>query len=588
MARRCPPQKLDRALTLFDRDTAKGLDELVALADKYEKDPSVRHAVGSALMSVGGHWQALGHLEWAEQKEPTLEHRKALLAAYQFLGMPYHADRVSAREPSIAFEADLGRHGLPDDMPRSDRLRFERARTAALHGEASGRDDLAELASSYPACMPILNAISACWYVAGRLDAFSAAVRDALDVDPTDVHALLNAVRVTLLQRGPEEAEAYGDRIRTAAATDSGLIAPELARAEAHAYLDDPEAAAAALDAWRAGEDDPELAEGSAIAARLGGYLETHRADTRAPVWRLEVLLFGWLRRWSEGPEELRMSDVVEELKGLPGVFALAPRALGWEQPWMASMLAHAVLTKEAPDPPPPHGSWLDVLRGIVEEGAGTESTLERLQNMLEERRLLHDEEPVTFVATTASGERIPLELFEEPIASGMSTDDDARYTTAMGALMRSDLDAAEAILTDLHERYPDEVGVEFNLALTHRLRGGPSREVARARLERIAREHPDYLFAKAQLAVDAIESGDLDRARSYLQLPEGTERFHTIAFANFHAAEGRLALAEDRMDDVERILASLHDLVGEYAPPYQRLKAVVGASQRSRAVPGG
>lgn len=589
MARRCPPTKLDRAMTLFGRDAAKGLAELESLGDKYAKDPSVRHAFGSALMSVGEHWRALDHLSWAERKEPTVEHRKALAAAYQFLAMGEHAQRVAAREPSIVVDVDELVQDLPDDMPRSDRLLFERARTAALHGEYSGIDELTALAASYPTCMPLRNAIATAHYATGDLQAFSSAARAALDVSSEDVHALLNAVRLALLEEGPNAAAAHRDRVRAAEPSRTGMLTPELARAEALAYVDDADGAADALAAWREGSSDPDMAAGSATAVRLGAYLQQREADARAPLFRLEVLLFGWLRRWSEGTAEVRMSDIAEELAGIPGVFALAPLSLGWEQPWMASMLVHALLARDAPDPPDSSdASWVEVLRGIVERGEGADATLERLRQVLDERLLLQDEEGVTFVATSADGERIALDLFREPVPSGLPADDDARYNAAMSALLRSDLDAAESVLVDLHARNPDAVGVEFNLALTERLRGGPSRDAAHSRLERIAAEHPDYLFAKAQLAIDAVEAGELDRARAYLELPDGVERFHVIAFANLHAAEGRLALAEGRMDDFERILASIHDLVGEHAPPYQRLKAAVGASGRKRAEPGG
>lgn len=587
MARRCPPTKLDRALTLFERDAAKGLAELESLGNKYEKDPSVRHAFGSALMSVGEHWRALDHLSWAERKEPTLEHRKALAAAYQFLAMPEHAQRVAAREPSIVVDVDELAQDLPDDMPRPDRLLFERARTAALHGEDSGIDELTALAASYPTCMPLLNAVATAHYATGDLERFSSAVRTALDVSPGDVHALLNAVRRALLEEGPAAAAAHSDRIRTAEPSRTGMLAPELARAEALAYGGDADGATDALAAWREGSSDPDLAAGSATAARLDAYLQQREADGRAPLFRLEVLLFGWLRRWSDSTAEVRMSDIAEELAGIPGIVALAPVTLGWEQPWMASMLVHVLFAEDAPDPPGAEPSWIDVVRRIVERGEGADATLERLRQVLDERQLLQDEESVTFVATSADGERVALDLFREPVPSGLPADDDVRYNAAMSALLRSDLDAAESVLADLHARNPNAVGVEFNLALTERLRGGPSREAAHSRLERIAAEHPDYLFAKAQLAIDAVEAGELDRARAYLELPDGVERFHVIAFANLHAAEGRLALAEGRMDDFERILASIHDLVGEHAPPYQRLKAAFGASGRKRAEPG-
>jgi hypothetical protein len=587
MARKCPPTKLDRALTTFKRNSAEGLEELEALAEKYGKDPSVRHAFGSALMSVGAHWIALEHLDWAERSEPTLEHRKALTAAYRFLSMPLHAARVAARDPALSFEADEdGLHGLAGDMPRSDKLLFERGRTAALHGEEDGLEELVALTASYPTSMPILNAIATARYAVGDLRGFRTASREALAADPKDIHALLNAIRVALLDSGPESVLAFRDRVYEATMSAAGMVHPELARAEALAYMNDSDGTAASLAAWRTAVTDPDEAEGSAIASRLEESLRQRSGDPGAPLWRLEVLLFGWIRRWSEGSGDLRMTEVARELAAAPGVFASIPSTLGWERPWLASMLVHVVLSWDAPDPPAPAESWPGLLRGLVERGAGTATTIQHLRSVLDERGLMEDQEPVAFGIESGGGEQVTLELFHDAIPSGLPPEDDERYTAAMGALMRSDLDTAASVLADLHARHPDAVGVEFNLALTDRLRGGSGTDAAHDRLERIAREHPEYLFAKAQLAVDAIEAGDLDRARAYVQLPDGIDRFHAIAFANLHAAEGRLALAEGRMADVERILASLHDLVGEYAPPYQRLKAAVAASGRDRAVP--
>lgn len=588
MAKRCPPIKLDRALTRFDRNPAEGLDELRALAEKYAKDPSVRHAFGTALMSMGEHWRALDHLAWAEQKEPTLEHRSALTAAYRFLAMPLHAARVAAREPLVEFDVDDdGVHGLSDDMPRTDKLLFERARTASLQADAEGLEELVALSASYPASMSILNAIATARLVSGDIVGFSAATRAALDVNPHDVHALLNAVRLAVLEAGTEAAAAYRDRVREGPPSSSGIVHPELSRAEALAYMDDAEGAAAALASWREQAEEPEHAEGSSIATRLEKYLNARDRDPGAPLWRIETLIAGLITRWSTATQEVRMSDVAQDLKGVPGVFSLVPRTIGWERPWMAAMLTHVLLSWDAPDPPATADSWASVLRRIVERQLGTDATVAHLRSVLGERELLQDREPVRFETPTTGGSHVDVELFQEPIPSGLPPEDDDRYTAAMGALMRSDLATASSILADLHERHPSAVGVEFNLALTERLKGGADAQTARSRLERIAQEHPDYLFAKAQLAIDAIESGDLERAQALLELPQGIERFHVIAFANLHAAQGRLALEQGKMEDVEQILASLRDLVGEYAPPFQRLKAAVEASGRERAVPG-
>jgi tetratricopeptide (TPR) repeat protein len=583
MPRLCPPGKFERALELFDDDPTEGIAELERLAKKYAKDPEVRYALGAAYLDLGQPFDALDHLEWSEKKAPTPHARRALANAYVRLEMFTHAARVARREPGLQVDAapESGAEATSGALPLKDQLAFERARVAILRGDPGGVRAMRDLSKRHPDYPPARNVVATGYFVQGDLAGFRDATHTALHHAPNNLHALLNAVRLAFLEDGVEGAQAYRQRVLDAgeAASESDPSA-RLTQAQALAMMDDVEAVENIVDTWYE-QHGPEHASDQDLAARdqLEAYLDVRDEDPRAPLMRLHDVLFGFLRRWLETAQAEPFARVGAALAEMPGIVSLLPRTIGYESPILAELLTRAVLTDDAPPAPDARG-WPEVLREVVEHGPGERDTRVRIATILGELGFLAENEKIAFDGSEDGLEFQKLELFYEQVPSGLPAKDDARYQKAMQALMDDDIERAEKELAKLHEEYPEAVAVYFNLALAERMKGGSAAVRSRERMERIVREHPGYLFARAQLAVDAIEAGDLTEARELLTLPKESKRFHVHAYATFVAAQGRLALARGDVEDAEHALDTIQQVAGDESGPYGMLDDAIYAHQ--------
>lgn len=582
MARLCPPRKYERALELFEDDPEEGLAELERLAEKYTKDPDVRHALGATYLDLDRPFDALEHLEWAEKKQPTHHVRRALVDAYLRLEMIAHAGRVARRDPGLELDVteEQPADGTDENaLSMKDQLAFERARTAILHGEARGIHDMRRLSDRHPDYAPARNVLATGHFIQGDLEGYRNAAREALRLAPQDVHALLNAVRLAVLEEGVEGARAYRKRVIDAldATTGTGAVNP-LTVAKALALMDDAPAVDRALRAWDDSEEDAFVSDADyATLDQLDSYLQEHEKDPRAPLVRLHDVFFSFVHSWLETGTGDGFEGLARKLADVPGLVSLMPRTLGYEAPMMAVAFAHALLSDATP-PAPDGRTWPEVLREVVERGPGEPETRMRILTVLGEHGLLDDDQTVTFDGAEGGLRFHQLELNHGTVPSGLPAADDARYLKAMEALTAGDAARSGEELARLHERHPSSVAVHFNLALAERLTGGEAAERSQERIERIVREHPDYLFARAQLATDAIEAGDLERAEELLVLPTGAKQFHVLAYATFLVAQGFLALAKGEFEDVEQTLDSIAELMGEDAGPYRMLEAAIDA----------
>jgi predicted Zn-dependent protease len=583
MARLCPPGKFRRALDLVELDLQGGIQELEALARTYAKDPDVRAALGTAYLDDERPFEALPHLEWAERKDPTPHVQDALLATYLALDMPQHARRLAARSQHLSRESRPGDAAWPEmdaaegrSLPTADQLVYERARIGLLQGDPKAAPAMERLLAKHPDYQPARNLLVTHELIRGNIGRFGELAEDAFARAPGDPHALLNAARAAFLQGGVEGARGLRPH--------ADALAPEpgwggdryLARAEALALMDDADATEAAVGAyrhWAQGSDDDAESE---VADALDALLERRRDDPRAPIVDLAELIVGLLVRWEGRDLEGIQRDVAGSLAGMPGLLHELPASIGYQSPGILRLLSAALLLPGAP--PPPDGSWATVFERVARHGPGTREGRRAMLLVLAETGHIADGEAIALDADDDGGNLLlrRFEISGEPVPSGLPAEEEARMVAALDDLARGRVASALGALGALHERHPDSVPLTYNLALAERHSGGDAARRGHERMQRLVERHPDYLFARVDLALAAIDAGDLEGAESLLALPEGKHRFHAHEWGVYVVASGRLALAHGDVGAAEGFLDDIGDTLGRDAPAYRALAAAL------------
>ena len=607
MPRLCPPGEFRRALDRLEEDFEGGLEALEGLAATYTKDPDVRSALGMAYMDDDRPYEALPHLEWAERKDPSPAVQEALLTTYLALDMPQHALKLAARsprfarDPSVEEAQDRADVAAEIGLSAQDRLAFERARAGLLHGDGSAATPLKRLLEKHPGYQPARNLLVTNTLLQGDIEAFADAANDAFAHAPHDPHALLNEVRAAYFRGGLDAARSLRPQADALEPDDGWGGDRYLARAGAYALMDDADATEAALTAyhdWVQATGDagqPELADA------IDDLLERRRRDPRAPLVDLRELVVGMIGRWRSAGEERVLESIQASLASMPGLLRELPNTIGYQVPGLIDVLGTLFLHDFAP--PPARGRWAEVFEQVARDGPGTRAARRALLLLLAETG--HVDEDEVFAVDDADddgdgaddgddddgdGARVEvrrLEISGEPVPSGLPAVDEARMTTALEDLQAGRTAQALEALSALHERYPDSLPLTYNRALAERLSGGDAARRGRERLEHLIDRHPEYLFARADLARSAIDAGDLERAVELLALPEGKRRFHAMEWAAFASASGSLAAARGDLDAAEQFLDGIGEILGTEAGPYQALEADIERFDREHDTDG-
>ena len=292
---------------------------------------------------------------------------------------------------------------------------------------------------------------------------------------------------------------------------------------------------------------------------------------------RVGELLAGVIGSWVGRDEATIEARVGRDLALAPGLLRELPQRLGFEDEETIRILAGALLFRDAPPPPEgAGGTWAEILGRIATEGPGSRSSRVALLTFLVSKGVMDENERLPF---DGSEEGVTVHGFEvtgEPSPSGLSDEDQARADHVLHELTQGRLAPALEVLPGIVERYPAEASVAFNLALAERLSGQEER--GRERMERLLETHPDYLFARAQLAVEALEAGDVARAEELLVVPVGRPRLHVHEWAAFAGALGRLQLARGDVDGAEGYLDTIDRTAGSDSRAYRMLADAIDA----------
>jgi tetratricopeptide (TPR) repeat protein len=236
------------------------------------------------------------------------------------------------------------------------------------------------------------------------------------------------------------------------------------------------------------------------------------------------------------------------------------------------------------------------ILRDLARLPIGTSQERLGFLDALRKRKLIAAGEAVKFWDGTALQEAqlISTEITREPVPSDLTPDLMRLHGEAVNHLRAGRLEAAETAINTILARAPDQQSVLGNLAAlrARQGRGDECRDI----LRRVVEIHPDYLFARCNLAGLLIEEGDLDAAKALLEGLAERPRMHIQeAFAlygvmamlsraqgNDAAAAGLIASLEQMVEDEddEQLLAMAKERVAR-ATKGGRLKAALGSLVR-------
>ena len=588
MAKMCPPNKYEAALEQLELEPEAGLANLEMLAKRYPSDSSVQHALGVTYYQRGEAAKALPLLERAEKREReyVLEVQKALMMTYAALGMMRHAARAAEKARS------LGERSIPDnvydlegDLPEGaqnkDLLTFERARYDILHGDTKGGlQAMRAFAKRFPDYQPALNNLTTGYFVQGDLSRYRESVTQSVERAPQNIHALLNYARLLMLEEGPAAVEALVPRIEDAPTSRAaGLVDGQLAQAQALAFINDDAGIKKALKAWHKDNAKSERDEVTPVIDRLEARLAARTSkggDPNRPYYSLYELMPGIIQRWKKGADgkgkaqERALERAAADLRAMPGLLQILPDYLGYEGDVLARVLAALVLEADLP-PPPDASSWVDVLSRVAQEGPGEKRTRLALLQVLQQKGLLEGDE-FTFEGLPDGVRTFELELYDEPEPGDLSERDQDELAGAFEAMYEADFVSAREALEALHARHPDNPSVAYNLALSELYDPATPKAQAIARLEALSEAHPTYLFARTQLADEALKEDDKERAEALLAWPDGLRRVHVDEYAVYTALLGKLALAQGDKEKAEEMLGLIDDLVGEDSTAHQIL----------------
>jgi predicted Zn-dependent protease len=578
MPRECPTNKLEAVLAQTVIDPQGALEEFERLYKRYPMDPYLRYNYGIALAQQGYHPQALPHLEFAAPRMEGPEGYEGLVRLYAELEMPMHALRV-ARNIHTAEGKKLARSleptlPVPPDMSEKDHLEFEEIRFAIMYRQSEeGLERVRAFLRRFPDYRPALNLAAGASADAGDFDQALQYAQRALQLSPRNPHSLYVLARLSLLTEGLEATRAFIAEHMPARTRKDPVPDEPLARAQTWALVDDDVQVERALKAW-----DRSLLRRLAhpVAGWLQERLEERSAQPegqRRPYFDLTRLLsVQAFRRWNKGAQREVFRRVAADLKRMPGLLELLPQRLGFEDEWIVTLIASTLLEEQPPVPAGPWSDWTEVFKQIVREGPGEVRSRLVLAALLSERGLAGAEE---LQPQEAEGPQLlQLEIRFDPEPSPLRGKEDEQFIRALKHMRKQRYKQARELLQPLAVRYPDYTSLQFNLAiceLADKSSGDPLG--GQARLERIAHEHPTYLFAKAQLAVQALQAGNLERAREWLVYPQGLKSVHAQEYAVFLAAQGMLAAREGDIEQAERCLEAIEQLGQEDIGFYRALE---------------
>lgn len=216
------------------------------------------------------------------------------------------------------------------------------------------------------------------------------------------------------------------------------------------------------------------------------------------------------------------------------------------------------------------------ILRDLARVPAGTAHERLGLLRALRDAGLLGDEESLHYWDGKALREvkLIATEIYRAPDPPDLSDDLQPLLEQSLVLMREGDLVVAEARLHAILERVPDHRTALGNLAAIRARQGRDSE--CREFLRQTIAAHPDYLFARCNLAGLLIEDGELEAAKELLAGLAQRPRLHIQEAFALYGAMAMLNRAQGDDASADTCIASLEQMV--QTDDDQRLLAVARA----------
>ncbi len=429
-----------------------------------------------------------------------------------------------------------------------------------------------------PDFVPVLNNLSLAYFNEGQSGQAIAPARRVLDLDADNYHALGNLVRYSCLSGRLDEANAWGERLKSA--TAPGHLDIWTKKAESLSFLGDDQGV---LDAFHAAERDgkpyvwPLLCHLAAVAALRQG-----REDEARRQWRRALELAPWLHvardnledldmpigerhaPWPFGLSEWLSHRDLEEfarkslsaaarhdpralaeaqqrfLRQHPALVRLIPLLLDRGDPKGRDFALHVALESRAPELAP-------ALRDFALSQRGPDIARSQAAEVAQLVGLLPDG-PLR-LWTHGSWRDIEVMGFEihgEPSDKHGPRVEKLQLDATL-AIRKGDTARGERLIRQALEVEPDAPDLWNNLAAAYAQDGRvqDAEEIVR----QIHARDPDYLFGRTNLALQHIRADRLDEAEALLKPLRARKRIHVSEFSALMDAQIRLCVARKELD---------------------------------------
>lgn len=592
-----PYAQYTKAETLAQNDPHASISLLKTLHEQFPNDGRIAYLLGITLLKLKQPFAAISPLETAAEREQDHEHntQEALTAAYNAANMPAHAYRAARRAglEMPAFEEAMT--GIPEGAYLGDLIDFETGRRYLLQhngNTAEGLGLIQNFITRFPKYIPAWNVMTSGLFTQGRFSESLQVAQKVLQMDGHNLHALLNIARCARLLKGLDATRrlrAYVLSAHTQPRHEQHSVADgPLTQLQLAAILQDPELT---LHVWELHpelnnpQDQNDQNEIPALLQNLRGRLtqalQSHDPESVPLLLPSNLLPQHWFNHWQEASSQNIGRLMNEQLSSIPGWFEHLPSYLMYENERMAGLFASYLLLQGDR-----RGSSKRFIQYLDDPHQGTPSGRLGVARTLQRFGLLPN--PLTIQQLqrqAARDESEHPELSHQAPENVLTASEQQSMHKAAELMRQGDFVAAVELMEPIANMHSSNPGIQYNLSLAEIHSGNPELERrANQRRRVIMKAHPNYLYAPAALAQDAIKRGDLKHAHELLTLPSDLTDTPADAYAYFVAIQGLLALHEEEFEKVETILDQLRELVGKDTTSYKLLVHEMAKLMKNKA----
>lgn len=482
-------------------------------------------------------------------------------------------------------------------------------------------DLTSRIISMAPKFVPAYNNRSKANFHKGNLDAAIEDDRRSLSIRPDNVHALNDIVHYMVLLGRLDEARDVARELLKVRVSEPELIAK---KAEAFSLLCDDRTILSIMDeasqdhSFSLSDSDPFLFHYAAVAAARTGNEDKARelwktALAVQPSFQLARLNLEDLdrppgRRNGAYPFEFRSWFSIGEVNDLLDLLSNHRAAAGppgeklksrleqfvLNHPWFSNLVpvflergdpvarefaVQLVSITKTPEA-------LAALTDFAGSPNGPDDTRFKALQILSEAGIIEKGKQVVFWSGGTKREITLTSVKIDGKSTGQPPPKGAQTLMGKGieALRKGDLKEASRLFAQARQFAPNDPSIEYNSILVDVQRGNIS--TARTRLRSLTERHPEYIFARTQLAMIDLANDRIQEAAKHVGHLASMEHFHFDEYAAYMKAAVFLSVLEGQPREATEKILSMFENVKELKDQATDLRAVLGDSltDRSRA----